>query len=73
MRTTLNTDNNPIEIEPGKFLNINPNFTVEKKPTAVTNIIKIQKGIFMGLYGYEKDSSQPMHSPHLFQIWMQTN
>ena len=30
MRTTPNIDNNPIEIEFGKFLNINPNLIAEQ-------------------------------------------
>ena len=30
MRTTVNIDSSPIEVEPGKFLNINPDLTAEK-------------------------------------------
>jgi len=43
MRTTQNTDSSPIEIEPGKFLNINPSLTIEQNQLLLQLLQKYKK------------------------------
>jgi len=46
MKTTLNINNSPVEIELGNYLNVILNLIV------VTSVTEVKKGIFMGLYIY---------------------
>jgi len=43
MRTTSNTDNSPIEIEPRKLMNINPNLFVEQNQLLLQLLLKYKK------------------------------
>jgi len=43
MRTTPNIDSSPIEIESGKFLNVNPNLTAEKNQRLLQLLQKYKK------------------------------
>lgn len=76
IRTTLNIDSSPIEIEFGKFLNINPNLIAEKNQLMLQLLQKYKKafawdymdmkGIYPNLFThriYSKDGCKLVRQP----------
>lgn len=65
MRTTLNNDSSPIEIEPGNFLNINPNLTFEQNQLLLQLLQKYKKA-FAWDYTYMKGIQPNLCTHHIY-------
>jgi len=65
MKTTLNTDNSPVKIELGKFLNINPKLTT-KQNQLLLQLLKKYKKAFSWDYTDMKGIHPNLCSHHIY-------